>query len=337
MYRPNPLLRYARGAGERIALHVARFKASYTSGALVLVLVAIALFISARPPDGFPAGHILTVENGAALSDIAATLAAQNAISSPFLFSAFVRFLAGETSLQAGRYVFDEPQNLFDIAYAIITGTSGIPPVRITFSEGLSVREMSEHIAYLMPEFDATTFENQARGFEGYLFPDTYLFPQGASADEVIARMRENFEAKIKLLEADIAASGHTRSDIVIMAALLEKETRTLSDKRIVAGILWKRVSISMPLQVDAVFGYIRGTDTYHPILEDLKIDSPYNTYRYAGLPPGPIANPGLESLLAAVHPTETDYLYYLTGRDGVMRYAKTFEEHKRNRARYLD
>ena len=337
MYLSDFLRRGAKDLRVRVALHVSRFRTSYISGTLALVLVAVTFFISARPPDGFPAGSIFTIKNGATLSGVAAELAAQNVISSPFFFSAFVRILAGETSLQAGRYVFDEPRNLFGIAYALITGTSGIPPVRITFSEGLSVREMSAHIAYVMPEFDAKTFEERARSFEGYLFPDTYLFPQGASADEVIARMRENFETKIGPLEAAIAASGHTRSDIVIMASLIEREARTSVDKRTVSGILWKRLSIGMPLQVDAVFGYIKRMDAYHPTLADLEIDSPYNTYQRPGLTPGPIANPGLESISAALDPAETNYLYYLTGRDGMMRYAKTFEEHKRNRARYLD
>ena len=337
MYRLDPYLRRAREMCERVALHVSRFRASYVSGTLALLLLIAAIFISARPPDGFPAGRVLTVESGAALSEISTALASEGVIASPFLFCAFVRLLAGETSLQAGQYVFNEPQSLFRIAYALITGTSGIPPVRITFSEGLSVREMSAHIAYVMPEFDAKTFENRAHRFEGYLFPDTYLFPRGASADEILARMRENFDAKIEPLAAAVAASGHTLSDIVVMASLIEREARTLVDKHTISGILWKRLSIGMPLQVDAVFSYIRGTDTYRPTLEDLKIDSLYNTYQHPGLPPGPISNPGLESLSAALSPTETSYLYYLTGKDGMMRYAKTFEGHKANRARYLD
>ncbi|MBP9816793.1 MAG: endolytic transglycosylase MltG, partial [Candidatus Pacebacteria bacterium] len=104
-----------------------------------------------------------------------------------------------------------------------------------------------------------------------------------------------------------------------------------------VSGILWNRIELGMPLQVDAVFGYIQDTQTYSPSFDDLEIESPYNTYRNKGLPPGPIANPGVNSILAAVTPTKTEYLYYLTGRDGKMYYAETFEAHKANRARYLD
>ena len=103
-----------------------------------------------------------------------------------------------------------------------------------------------------------------------------------------------------------------------------------------VAGILWHRIALGMPLQVDAVFGYIFDKQTFSPSLADLKVDSPYNTYTHRGLPPGPISNPGLESLLAAATPTKTSYLYYLTGSDGAMHYAKTLAQHKANRVKYL-
>ena len=121
------------------------------------------------------------------------------------------------------------------------------------------------------------------------------------------------------------------------MASLVEKEARTDANRRIVAGVLWNRLALGMPLQVDAVFGYIFDRDTYSPSFEDLKVDSPYNTYTHKGLPPGPISNPGLESIYAALYPTKTNYLYYLTGRDTLMHYAKTYAEHQANRRKYLD
>ena len=116
------------------------------------------------------------------------------------------------------------------------------------------------------------------------------------------------------------------------MASILEKEARKLETRKVIAGILWKRIEIGMPLQVDAVFGYIHATSTYSPTFEDLEVDSPYNTYTNRGLPPGPIGNPGLESIRAALEPTKTPYLYYLTGKDGFMYYAKTFDQHVANR-----
>ncbi len=121
------------------------------------------------------------------------------------------------------------------------------------------------------------------------------------------------------------------------MASLLEKEARTYDVRRTIAGILWNRIDADMPLQVDAVFGYIKGTKTFHPSYADLDIESPYNTYRNKGLPPGAIGNPGIEAIRAAATPLETKYFFYLTDREGVMRYARNFEGHVRNRALYLD
>ena len=139
--------------------------------------------------------------------------------------------------------------------------------------------------------------------------------------------MRSTFDEKTK----DIAPTR----DVIIMASMLEKEARQLETRRVIAGILWKRLERGMPLQVDAVFGYILDRDTFSPSLNDLSINSPYNTYTHTGLPPGPIGNPGLESLDAALHPVETPYWYYLTGADGTMHYARTFAEHVANR-KYL-
>ena len=148
--------------------------------------------------------------------------------------------------------------------------------------------------------------------------------------------MRANFNTKIASSSRDIVASGHTLSDIVIVASLIEKEARTIANKRIVAGILWNRLALGMPLQVDAVFGYIFNRDTYSPSFEDLKVDSPYNTYTHTGLPPGPISNPGFDSIDATLHPTKTDYLYYLTGSDNLMHYATTYAGHQTNQRTYL-
>jgi UPF0755 protein len=121
------------------------------------------------------------------------------------------------------------------------------------------------------------------------------------------------------------------------MASIIERETRTAEDRRLVSGILWKRISIGMPLQVDATFEYYTKYNTYTVTKQVMREDSPYNTYTNKGLPPTPIANPGLDSIIAALKPTASPYLYYLTGRDGKMYYATDFAGHKKNRRLYLD
>ena len=120
------------------------------------------------------------------------------------------------------------------------------------------------------------------------------------------------------------------------MASIIEKEAHTSDDRRVISGILWERLKIGMPLQVDATFLYINGKNTYDLSVDDLAIDSPYNTYKYAGLPIGPIGNPGLDSLEAALAPMTSPYLYYLSDKSGKTYYARTFNEHKRNREKYM-
>jgi UPF0755 protein len=148
--------------------------------------------------------------------------------------------------------------------------------------------------------------------------------------------MKSNFFDRIKTLDTEISNFDKPLPDIIKMASIVEEEARTFESKQIIAGILWKRLSIGMPLQVDASFKYINGKGTKDLTLTDLKIDSPYNTYVYKGLPPTPIANPGLVSIKATVTPIKTDYLYFLTDRKGVMHYAKTYSEHLANKKKYL-
>ena len=149
--------------------------------------------------------------------------------------------------------------------------------------------------------------------------------------------MRSNFLRKIVSIQQSIFDFKHSEKDIIIMASILEDEATSTEARRIVSGILWKRLALGMPLQVDSTFLYINGKNTYDLTLDDLKIDSPYNTYLYKGLPPGPIGNPGLEAITDAVNPTASKYLYFLSSRDGTVYYAKTFEKHQTNREKYLN
>lgn len=268
--------------------------------------------------------------------DVANELADERIIAHPELLYLLLRISGEGGNISAGSYRFTDPENLLTVFHRITTAAYGLPPVRLTFIEGATVRDIGARVAAALPGVSEADFVREGEPYEGYLFPDTYFFSSSSDATTIIATMRANFYAKMQPLLPDIAASGHSLSAIVTMASLLEKEARTDTDKRIVAGILWNRIARGMPLQVDAVFGYIRGRDTYAPSLADLTVDSPYNTYMHKGLPPGPIDNPGLASLLAALHPIKTDYLYYLTGKDGLMHYATTYAGHQANLRKYL-
>ncbi|MEK7149015.1 MAG: endolytic transglycosylase MltG, partial [Patescibacteria group bacterium] len=178
---------------------------------------------------------------------------------------------------------------------------------------------------------------------EGYLFPDTYRLYKDASADDVIRKMLGNFDRKLtKDMRNEIILQRKTIYEIVTIASLIEKEVKSPEDKVLVSGILWKRLQLKIALQVDASIIYIKTNGRSQlnggekVLYEDLKIDSPYNTYKYRGLPPGPISNPGLESIEAAIYPKQSPYLFYISTPDGKTIYSKTLEEHNTAVAKYL-
>lgn len=305
--------------------------------AFVLALVIVIGYESTiAPPRNFSPGTLVRIVRGSSAPEIANELSEAHIIAHPTLLRALLRITGKSDAVQTGVYKFDTAQNLFSVAYRLIAGVYGIPAARITFVEGVTLREAGTQVANAIPGISTDDFMSAAQGQEGYLFPDTYFFQPGVDAQTVVATMRANFEKKIAPLASAITASGHSLSDIVTLASLVEKEARTPEDKHIVAGILWNRIKLGMPLQVDAVFGYIYNRETYSPSPADLQVKSPYNTYTHIGLPPGPIDNPGIESLEAAVNPTTTKYLYYLSGNDGLMHYATTYAGHQANLRKYL-
>lgn len=315
--------------------HVGRKAILYSVCGIVLLIAIGAYVLCISAPSRFPANHFIAVRSDVPVSVIADELQSMQVIRSSFLFSAWMRLTGGDRSVNAGRYLFAKPLSLFEVASRIERGDTGIESIRVTLTEGMTVLEMSETLASVLPDFDTDTFLALARPQEGYLFPDTYFIEPGTPVAEITERLRTTFDMRTAELRTTLG--NQDLADIVTMASLVEKETDTAADRRIVAGILWNRIRKDMPLQVDAVFGYVHDASGYTPTKDDLESDSPYNTYRVRGLPPTPIANPGLDALEAALNPTDTPYLYYLTGRDGHMHYARTFEEHKQNRALYLD
>ncbi len=192
-------------------------------------------------------------------------------------------------------------------------------------------------------------FLEESRGFEGSLFPDTYLFPPDASASTVAGKMKAIFNDKIDSLKNDITSNGYTEAQVVTLASIIERETKTDEERPVVAGILLKRLDSGVALQVDASVQYalasencklkIENCENWWPVIlrADLEINSPYNTYKFTGLPPAPIANPGFSSLSAAANPSDSEYWYYIHDPDGDIHYAKDLNGHNANIRRYLD
>jgi UPF0755 protein len=321
------IARWNQGTNKRSAIIVAA----------ILLVGSIGYANIFRAPSDFPVREIITIPENTPLMVVAEQLEQENVIHSAFWFRIAVTILDGETGARAGDYYFAQPQTMVAVARRMVTGAFGLEPIRIRIVEGATVNAIAPIVARELPRVTEERFKEIAGEFEGYLFPDTYFFLPSATEETVVRALRDNFDRQIAQLVEDIENSGRTLADMVIMASILEKEAFDYQNKRIIAGILWKRLDIGMLLQVDAPFVYIIGKGTFGLTRADLRMDSPYNTYRYHGLPPTAIANPSFASLKAAANPIDTPYLFFLDGYDGVTRFSATYEEHLEYKRQYID
>jgi UPF0755 protein len=293
-----------------------------------------------RPPRPFPVQSLISVERGETLSQIADSFEEKGVIRSSLWLKIFITMWGGQKKIIAGDYYFPEANGVFKIAKMLRKGDFGLIARKITIPEGTSSFEMAKILDKELPSFDPDAFVDEVsdNNYEGYLFPDTYFFMPNTKSSDVILMMRESLTRQIQPYEEDIKKLEKPLNEIVIMASIIEEEaSSSLEAKRIVSGILWKRLSLEMPLQVDAPFQYYNGKNSYTLTKDDLKDDHEYNTYINKDLPPTAITNPGIDSLRAAIAPTQTEYLYFLSDKNGGMHYAKDFEGHKRNRELYLN
>ncbi len=249
-----------------------------------------------------------------------------------------------------------------DISYALIIDLitdSQESDVSITIPEGYTLDQIGEvvtenfnitqeewnmAVGQYSSVLNLSFFLNQTKpfdvDFEGYLFPDTYRFFPNATAEDIVFRMTEEMSAKLgeayKLTGSVWVDPEFDVHDVLTLASIIEREVADPSEMAMVADIFLKRLDVGIPLQSDATINYIIGGDDPTPSLADLEVDSLYNTYKYAGLPPGPISNPGLNAIEAVLNPTPNDYYYFLTTDEGEVIYSQTFDEHIRNKAIYL-
>jgi len=259
----------------------------------------------------------------------------------------------------AGNFILKKNQNIREIVSTLTTGELA-KEEEITIIEGWNIFEIA---AYLEEQnlFSAESFVEAAstrdtrvivadksydfisdkpanQGLEGYLFPDTYRIFADATASEIIEKMLDNFGIKFTEQMINDAKDGNMSVfEIVTLASIIEKEVRTNSDRKIAAGIFYDRMNTGVALQSDATVNYVTGKQALQPTLDDTKVDNPYNTYKYAGLPPGPICNPSLAAIMAAIYPEKTENFYFLTKPDGTTVFSKTYEEHLENKRKFLD
>ena len=317
---------------------------------VLLALIAYGAYVvisgSETPYKGYEgAEQFVEVPQGATPNTIARRLADAGVVRDVPTFR-FALARSGQAKrLQAGEYRFDRPLRPREVVDMLARGAVYMRPV--TFREGLTIRQMAAvyEQAGLGRAADFTKaasnpaaiadIDPEARDLEGYLFPDTYAMPRRSTAAELVAQMVAAFR---DVLTADLANRAAARGlgvrQLVTLASLVEKETAKADERPIVAAVYSNRMKIGMGMQCDPTVIYAlerAGLYTGNLTREDLRFDSPYNTYRYAGLPPGPIAAPGRDSLEAAADPAEVPYIYFVSRNDGSHAFASTLEEHNRN------
>lgn len=322
--------------------------------ALVIGVAALALLLWVGrlddPYKGYPAAEqFVTLPRGSGLGEIARRLAESGVVHDQYLFRLAVYRRADDRSLKAGEYRFDKPLSPYEVLDRLVRGDVYVR--RVTFPEGLTIGDMAgvfEAAGFGPAELFlkaarnvslVAAWDREARDLEGYLFPDTYALERSANVDDLVERMVARF-GEVLGAEARARAQASRRSvrEIVTLASLVEKETARDDERATVAGVYVNRLRIGMGLQCDPTVIYaLRKAGRYRGNLtrESLTFDSPYNTYRYRGLPPGPIASPGKASLDAALEPARVRYLYFVSRNDGSHVFATTLAEHNRNVRRY--
>lgn len=279
---------------------------------------------------------IFVIENGQGVREIAKNLKKEGLIKDQIVFFLYARFKGIDKQIQAGDFRLNPSMKALDIAENLTHGTLDI---WVTIPEGLRADEIADILKEKMPTYEES-WRKMLEANEGYLFPDTYLIPRDADVKMVINLLKNTFEEKFNTL--DTSNTNLTKNQIIIVASLIEREARHDQDRPLVASVILNRFNIGMKLDLDATIQYALGYQENEKrwwkkslTLDDIKLNSPYNTYRAAGLPPTPISNPGLKSLKAAINPADTDYLFYITDSKGINHYAKTIEGHNANIKNY--
>lgn len=326
---------------------------------IIVIGIAVIAVFGVFVPKSFSSQELTTfyVEKGEGSRDIAYNLEGQGFIRLGGFFRLYVLTTGISKNLQAGEYEVSSSMNIHQISRMMASGD--IAKEKITVIEGWSLRDIAkelesreifqkeelfevsgfpatDHRIYsidILPkdfsdEYEFLKEKPKYLSLEGYLFPDTYFVPKGIGVEGLITLMLDNYREKTKNLLLD--------HDTLIVASLLEKEVILFEDKRIVAGIIQKRLDNRIPLQIDATVTYVLGENNGKVFIKDTKVDSLFNTYKYPGLPLGPISNPGLDSIKAALQSKESPYLYYLSTPKGETIFSETLEQHNEAKAKYL-
>ncbi|MCU0678953.1 MAG: endolytic transglycosylase MltG [Planctomycetes bacterium] len=339
-------------------------KYGFLVGLLLVFVFAVNLWHGIYRPLQYTGGNTAFIlPAGENVKTTAARLESEGLIKSKWYFVFYVWLIDKQSALKAGEYELSPSLSVKSIASLIIEGQTENRERVVKIIEGWTIGDIdkyftSENLAEEKAFIEAAkrpaiswasayspasgnNFLSElppSAGLEGFLFPDTYRVFHDAGPDKIIFKMLENFDKKLTAaVRQEIVRQNKKLYDIIILASIVEKEVAMAGDRKTVAGIFWKRLDAGMPLQADSTVNYLTGKNTPAISLNDREIDSPYNTYKYPGLPPGPICNPGLDAIMAAVYPGTSEYWYFLNRSDnGATVFSRTYEEHLSNKAKYL-
>lgn len=317
--------------------------------AAVCVLAAVAWFWNVAYRDrSFPQVPTdVVVPRGETSGQVADVLQSRGVVPNALAFRLLVRLRGLDRDLQAGEYLFGPHESLDEILEKLTLGQARVA-TWVTIPEGYTAaqiaRDLAAHnlgsAAAYREYFDDRSIEVggvRTKNLEGYLFPSTYLFPLHATPEQTAGILVAQFRKELPPdAQAQARKLGYTLPQIVTIASLVEREAKADVERPRIASVIYNRLRKGIPLQVDASIEYALPRHETELTRQDLAIASPYNTYRHVGLPPTPIANPGLPSLLAALHPDRTDYYYYVYKGNGLHAFARTLQEHNANVSRYL-
>ncbi len=326
-------------------------------GLLIFFVASEILMQQVLPVTGLQKDSVLVeVPPGSSTAAIGSVLKKADLIRNETVFRYYVKLQGLDLELKAGKYFFDYGLTLEEIIDKLAQGDVYRPTVTVTIPEGFTLEQIAQrledsNLVDYQEFFDLAVDskpaiiqqEEQLEGLryamEGYLFPATYEFDQEVTPEEVLNRLESQMsQVFTEDIMARIKELGLTIHEVLTLASLVERETQVPAEREIVAAVMHNRLEISKPLEIDATVLYALGEHKTQVLYKDLEVDSPYNTYRVRGLPPGPIASPGKQSILAVLYPAEVDYRYYVTKKDGSggHYFARTHDEHKANISKSL-
>ncbi|MCX8094762.1 MAG: endolytic transglycosylase MltG [Caldisericia bacterium] len=307
---------------------------------LIFLSLGLYAYEEFKPPMNFEPKKVY-IKDGMTPREIGKKLKEENIIKNAELFVLFAKYYEIDEKLKSGIYEFNEKMNLKEVLFKLTQG--GLPPfIKVTIKEGFTLKDIAKSFeenglctkerffeeVNKIEEYKSYIFE-EAKSLEGFLYPDTYYFERENLKNNILM-MLENFKKKFFEVYKDYNGKLN-KYDILKLASIVEKEAMVDEERDIIAGVFINRLEIGMPLQADPTLKYILDNPSYTLSSKELEIDSPYNSYKYNGLPPTPICNPSIKSIIAVLNPKKTDYLYFVADGKGRHIFAKTFEEHLRN------